>query len=106
MKRPTGRGALVGFVVGAALVVLSILLPAVIRDDYYEIGDPLLFMGVPLVVMAVAAGTLVGGLAGTRRTRNQGTSDATRRTMPLIVVMTIGTVAACLLILTVVTGIV
>jgi hypothetical protein len=46
--------------VGLALVVVLIVLPSVVEDDYYEIIDPLVFMGVPLLVVSAALGALVG----------------------------------------------
>jgi hypothetical protein len=46
--------------VGLALVCVLIVLPRLVEDDYYEVIDPLVFMGVPLVVVSVAIGALVG----------------------------------------------
>ncbi len=45
---------------GAALVVLLIVLPAAVRDDFYEITDPLVYLGAPIVVVSAAIGALVG----------------------------------------------
>jgi hypothetical protein len=35
--------------------------------DDYEIGDPLVFMGVPLLVIATAVGALIGALRNVSR---------------------------------------
>jgi hypothetical protein len=50
----------IGLAVGAALVVVLIWLPAAISGDYYEITDPLVFMGMPIVVFSVAIDALIG----------------------------------------------
>lgn len=55
-----GRGAVIGLGVGAALVVLLIGLPAVISGDYYEITDPLVYMGLPILVVSGAVGAGIG----------------------------------------------
>jgi hypothetical protein len=49
----------IGLAVGAALVVVLIWLPAAISGDYYEITDPLVFMGMPIVVVSGAIGALI-----------------------------------------------
>ena len=38
-------------------------MPSAIANDWYEVTDPLVFMGIPTVVV----GTSVGALVGTRR---------------------------------------
>lgn len=49
-----------GLAAGLALVFLMILLPRAIQGDYYEVTDPLVFMGVPLVVIGASIGALIG----------------------------------------------
>ncbi|NNM46097.1 hypothetical protein [Knoellia koreensis] len=61
MRGGPERGALIGLAVGAVLVVLLILLPAALQGDFYEITDPLVVMGIPLLVLGAAVGALVGG---------------------------------------------
>lgn len=54
---------MIGLAVGAVLVAGVIWLPAAIRGDYYEITDPLVYMGLPMMVVGVTIGALVGALA-------------------------------------------
>ena len=42
------------------LVAVLIWLPAAQSGDFYEFTDPLIFMGLPIVTICVAAGALVG----------------------------------------------
>ena len=60
MRGRPGRGAVFGLAAGLALVFLMILLPRAIEGDYYEVTDPLVFMGVPLVVIGASIGALIG----------------------------------------------
>lgn len=60
MRGRPGKGAGIGLAVGIALVALLICLPAVITSDTYETGDSLVFMGLPIVVVGVALGALIG----------------------------------------------
>jgi hypothetical protein len=46
--------------IGLGVAILLILLPRAIEGDYYEVIDPLVFMGVPLVVIGAAIGALIG----------------------------------------------
>ncbi|SHN75650.1 hypothetical protein SAMN05443668_107348 [Cryptosporangium aurantiacum] len=63
MRRRPGRGAAIGLAVGAALVSLLILLPSALQGSFYEIADPLVYMGIPLLVMGAAIGAAVGASA-------------------------------------------
>ncbi len=56
-----------GLAAGLALVFLMILLPRAIQGDYYEVTDPLVFMGVPLVVIGASIGALIGALGPAER---------------------------------------
>ena len=60
MRGRPGRGALTGLAVGALLVAAVIWLPAALAGDFYEFTDPLIFMGLPIITICVAAGALVG----------------------------------------------
>jgi drug/metabolite transporter (DMT)-like permease len=60
MRGRPGRGAVFGGAAGCALGILLILLPRAMEGDYYEVTDPLVFMGIPLVVIGAAIGALVG----------------------------------------------
>ena len=60
MRGNPGRGALVGFCLGVAAVALLILLPSAIQNDWYEIADPLVVMGIPMVIVGTALGALIG----------------------------------------------
>ena len=51
---------MIGLAVGAALVALVIWLPAAVRGDFYEISDPLVYMGLPMLVVGAAVGALIG----------------------------------------------
>lgn len=60
MRGRPGRGAVIGLIIGAALVAVLIWLPAAMSGDFYEFTDVLLFLGLPIVTICVAAGALVG----------------------------------------------
>ena len=60
MRGNPGRGALVGLCFGVAAVALVILLPPAIQNDWYQINDPLVYMGLPMVLIATCLGALVG----------------------------------------------
>ena len=60
MRGNPGRGALVGLCFGVAAVALLILLPSAIAGDWYEITDPLVVMGLPMVAVGTGLGALVG----------------------------------------------
>jgi hypothetical protein len=60
MRGRPGRGAVIGLVIGALLVAVLIWLPAALSGDFYEFTDPLIFMGLPIITVCVAAGALVG----------------------------------------------
>ena len=60
MRGRAGPGALIGLAVGVVLVVMVIWVPAALAGDFYEITDPLVYMGLPMVVISVAVGALIG----------------------------------------------
>lgn len=62
MGSRVGRGALIGLAAGAVLVGLLVLLPAVLQGDFYEITDPLVVMGLPILLVATAVGAVVGAV--------------------------------------------
>jgi hypothetical protein len=62
-SRHPGLGAIIGLDVGAALTWWEVLLPELLRDgEFYEIEDPLLALGFPLLVVGTAVGAIVGAL--------------------------------------------
>lgn len=68
---------MIGLAIGAVLVALLIWLPAAVRGDYYEIGDPLVVMGIPIIVVSVAIGALIGVSAS--HTAGDGSTTGARR---------------------------
>ena len=62
---------------GLALVVVLIVLPRMVQGDYYEIVDPLVFMGLPLMVVGGAVGAVVG--VSSRSLATEGVVDEARR---------------------------
>ena len=60
MRGRAGPGALIGLVVGVVLVAMVIWLPAALAGDFYEISDPLVYMGLPMIVISAAVGALIG----------------------------------------------
>ena len=66
------EGAWIGGTLGALLISLLILGPAAFRLDAYEISDPLVYMGLPLLAIATVVGTFVGALLGAPRRRSSG----------------------------------
>ena len=84
MRGRPGPGAAIGLAVGIALVALVIWLPAAMRGDFYGITDPLVYMGLPMMIVGTAVGALIGvpsppatgpGLSGLPR-RSSRTSNA------------------------------
>ena len=53
---------LFGVAAGVVLTAALVLLPAVMTGDFYEITDPLVFMGTPIVMVCGAIGALVGAV--------------------------------------------
>ena len=62
MRGHPGRGAVVGAAAGLLLAVSLIVLPRMVEGDYYEIADPLVFMGLPLLAVSAAVGALIAVL--------------------------------------------
>lgn len=60
MRGRRARGAGIGLLVGIALNLLLIGLPTILSGDTYEIGDSMVFMGVPILIVSLAAGALIG----------------------------------------------
>ena len=67
MRGNPGRGALIGLCFSVAAVALVILLPSAVQSDWYEITDPLVVMGIPMVVVGTALGALIGTRGGADR---------------------------------------
>lgn len=92
MRERPGRGAVIGLVVGTLLVAALIWLPAAMAGDFYEFTDPLIFMGLPIVTVCVAAGSLVGVSAAAvsgdgSTTPARGTSRAGRVVIDVVAVV-------------------
>lgn len=49
-----------GLWLGLALVAWLILLPRARQGSFYEVGDPLIVMGVPILLLGVAVGASAG----------------------------------------------
>ena len=89
--RHPGLGALIGLDVGAALAWWLILLPRLRDGDFYEITDPLIVMGLPLLIVGTGIGTIVGSLIG------RGSTDSDPRRSGRAVAVVVASVVACLL---------
>lgn len=61
MADRVGVGAVLGLWSGIVLVFVVVLLPRLQDGDFYEVGDPLVYLG----LLALLAGSLVGAVAGT-----------------------------------------
>ena len=68
---------MIGLATAAALVALLIWLPRALSGDYYEIGDPLVVMGIPIIVVSVAIGALIG--VRPSQPAGDGSTTATQR---------------------------
>jgi len=60
MRGRPGPGALIGVVVGVVLVAVVLWLPRALAGDFYEFSDPLIYMGLPMIVISTSVGALVG----------------------------------------------
>jgi len=80
--------------VGLALIGLLILLPRARQGSFYEVGDPLIVMGVLLLVM----GTAVGAMLGLALDRRRGADVLTHQTTRGFVILGLGAcaLAVCL----------
>jgi len=76
------EGAAIGATVGAVLISALILGPAAVRLDAYEISDPLVYMGLPLLALATAAGTFTGAILGTARRSSQAGASTVKPLVP------------------------
>lgn len=93
-----GLGAAIGLWVGLALIGLLILLPRAREGSFYEVGDPLIVMGVPLLVMGTAVGAMVG-VALARSPRQSSSQPTQRSTATLFTVVIFGCLVAVWVIL-------
>ena len=91
MSGRAGLGAVVGAGAGATLAGLLILLPAARDGDYYEITDPLVFLGLPLLVIGAAVGAIAGALI--RRSH----LDSKRRSGRPRAAVIVGCLMACMI---------
>jgi hypothetical protein len=62
-----GLGAVIGLWVGLVLIGLLIVLPRARAGSFYEVGDPIIVMGVPLLMIGTAVGAMVGLALDRRR---------------------------------------
>lgn len=86
-----GLGAVIGLWAGLALIGLLILLPSARQGSFYEVGDSLLVMGVPLMVVSAAVGAMVGAALRERAPAQSGPTRGATVTLVLV------GLAACLL---------
>lgn len=64
MRGQPGRGAVIGFFLGALTAALVVLLPAAMNGlTYADVLDPLLYIGVPIVVLSACGGAMLGAPA-------------------------------------------
>lgn len=59
MRGGLGRGAVIGLVVGAVLLGVLVLLPSALAGSFYEVTDPLVYLGIPLLFGSGAVGALL-----------------------------------------------
>ena len=101
------EGAAVGGTLGAVLISLLILGPTAVRLDAYEISDPLVYAGLPMLAIATVVGTFVGALLGAPRRRSSGAvASAVKPLVPpgVLVVATAAVIAGWVLVLGITTG--
>lgn len=60
MRGRPGPGALIGLLVGVVVVAVVLWLPRALAGDFYEFSDPLIYMGLPMIVISASVGALVG----------------------------------------------
>jgi hypothetical protein len=81
MMARTAVGAVVGLWLGLFAIFVLILWPR--RDgDFYEVGDPLVYLGLPVLAVLLLAGALMGMATGFRA-RHRPLSPQTRRATAL-----------------------
>ena len=88
MRGRPGPGALIGLVVGVVLAAVLLWLPRALAGDFYEFSDPLIFMGLPMIVISAAVGALVGvpaPLSSEGLTGQPGRSSSASRTAVAVV---------------------
>lgn len=87
-------GAVIGSSVGLALIGLLILVPRARQDSFYEVGDALVVLGIPLLVIPTAAGAMIG-VARASNPGNGTPSPASRGlAVTIVAVCLVGCVAA------------
>jgi len=59
MRSATGRGGMIGLA-SALILVGAAMLPGVLVAGSIDVTDPLLFVGLPLLLLGAALGALVG----------------------------------------------
>lgn len=64
-----GVGVTVGLWLGVAVIFVVILWPRLQDGDFYEVGDPLVYLGLPVLAMTTVAGSIVGLAVGLRQRR-------------------------------------
>lgn len=96
MRGRIGYGAALGLWAGLALIGWVVLWPR--RDgDFYEVGDPLVYLGSFFLLFGVVAGALLGAASGAAATRAGGTaalSSPQRRVATVVGVLALAVVVA------------
>ena len=85
-------GAVAGLWMALATIFVLILWPRLDDGDFYEVGDPLVYLGLPVLLVLLIAGALVG-LASGISVRCRGVSARTQT-----LVMATGLVGIALLV--------
>jgi hypothetical protein len=83
VKGRPALGAAIGLSVGLGMVGLLVLLPRALQGSFSEVSDPLVIMGVPLLVIGAAVGAIVGGPGRRGMTAVQAVQPHGRRRGPL-----------------------
>lgn len=80
MKSRATLGTVIGLWLGLLAIFVLILWPR--RDgDFYEVGDPLVYLGLPVLAVLLGAGALVGAATGLREGHRLGTRTRTITTV-------------------------
>lgn len=75
---------------GASLVFLLIWLPGALIGDRSVITDPMVYMGLPLMVISIAVGALVGVPASVPRDGHEGHGPGPTRKSRAVVALVAG----------------